>query len=196
MVRGIMGMDTSMRMQNTSREDLYIIGRGRITHVLGVAILVVALGLCVTRTYAQEIQPYEYARPGQPTMTIYVWGAVSKPGIWVIEREATLVEVLSLVNVQAGGDMQEGARETRFLRIYRGGGAPQPSGAYGDRDLVYEAPLDEMMTALQLAPGLQDGDVLAVEVETHRSWFTFRNISSLIGTAAALTLLIIRLGEL
>lgn len=158
--------------------------------------LVIAFGLLTSSASAQEVSPYEYARPGQPTMTIYVWGAVSKPGIWVVEREATLVEILSLVNVQGGGTTQEGVQETRFLRIYRGGVPSEPSGLQADRNLVYETPLDEIVTALQVAPMLQDGDVLAIEVETRRSWFTFRNISSLIGTAASLTLLIIRLGEL
>ena len=147
------------------------------------------------RASAQEVQPYEYARPGQPIMTIYVWGAVSRPGIWVVEREAALVEILSLVNVQPGGNTQEGIRETRFLRIYRGGaGLPNPSGPHEGRNLLYEVPLDEVMTSSQLALDLRDGDVLSVEIESHRSWFTLRNVSSIIGTAASLTLLIIRLG--
>ena len=56
-------------------------------------------------------------------MTLYVWGAVSRPGIWVVEREASLIEVLSLANLQAEDNLQQGVRENRFLRIYRGAGA-------------------------------------------------------------------------
>lgn len=157
--------------------------------------LAIAMSALAPRAAAQQVQPFEYARPGQPTMTLYIWGAVSRPGIWHVEREATLVEILSLANVQAGGSEGEGVRVERFLRVYRGSGAPPTAGAFPSRDLVYEVPLEDLMSA-QSALELRDGDVLAVEVETHRTWFTLRNISSVIGTAASLTLLIIRLSDL
>jgi len=159
--------------------------------------LAVSIGSIAPGAVAQEVQPYEYARPGQPTMTLYVWGAVSRPGIWVVEREASLVEVLSLVNIQAEGGLQEGVRENRFLRIYRGSGADGTSGGpYSERSLVFETPLDDVRVSSQPPSGLRDGDILSVEVERRRTWFTLRNVTSVLGAAASITLLIIRLGEL
>ena len=159
--------------------------------------LVVAFGLLAPSASAQEVQPYEYARPGQPTMTIYVWGSVSKPGIWVVEREATLVEILSLVNVQTEGNTQAGVRADRFLRVYRASEGAIPSeGPYPDHTLIYEMPIEEMLISPQPDLKFRDEDILAVEIETHRTWFTLRNISSVIGTVASLTLLIIRLSDL
>jgi hypothetical protein len=130
-------------------------------------------------------------------MTLYVWGAVSRPGIWVVEREASLVEVLSLVNVQTEGNLQEGVRENRFLRIYRGVEVSAGSaGPYPERSLVFETPLEDVRMSSQPPAGLRDGDILAIEVERKRTWFTLRNISSVLGAAASITLLIIRLGEI
>jgi protein involved in polysaccharide export with SLBB domain len=147
---------------------------------------------------AQQVTPYEYARPGRPTMTLYVWGAVSRPGIWEVEEEIALVELLSLVNVQAGRATREGVREERFVRIYRGGarGGREVTAPYSARQLIFDALLEEVLKGERAAPALADGDILVLEVETHERVLTFRNVSSFIGTAASLTLLIIRLASL
>ena len=158
------------------------------------AMMVVAYSLAPAAP-AQSVEAYEYARTGRPTMTLYVWGDVSRPGIWRVERDLDPIEFLTLLNVQTGGTEQE-VREKRYLKIYRHEGISAAThGPDIDRILAFEAELEEVFTGTSDLE-FRDGDVLTLEVETSRKFFTLQNVSSLIGTAATLVLLIFRLGEL
>lgn len=163
-------------------------------------LLGLALAVLGPSAAAQEVEPYVYARPGQPTITIYVWGAVGRPGIWHVEQGVSLIDMLSLVNPQLGANLREEADVRRTLRIYRGGAASAPAegspGPTSERELVFEAPLEEVLSVARPPLQLQHGDVLAVEAETQTRIFTLRNFASIIGTAATLLLLVIRLSEL
>lgn len=175
---------------NTNMQRVY---RVRVRNVMAGLLLGATLGAFAMPATAQRVEPYEYARTGRATITLYVWGAVDRPGIWHVERDATLIEVLSLANVQTG----KSAQEKRFLRIYRGGEATSsPPDPGARRDLVFESDLQDVLTSARVAPGIQDGDIISIEVEIQEKVFTLRNISSFIGTAASLTLLIIRLTSL
>jgi len=126
-----------------------------------------------------------FARPGEPTMTVYLWGTVGRTGIWQVARDADLIEFLSAVQVPGIGQEDRTIRRRITLRVYRGGA--------GERREVYNQRLDYILERGAAYPDLQDGDVLLVETEQRRRFFTFQTITSIVSTAASLTLLILRL---
>jgi len=127
----------------------------------------------------------EYAQPGEPTMTVYMWGNVGATGIWRVGRDIDLVEFLSAVQVPGIGQERVDIRQRLTLRVFRGGS--------GDRREVYNKRLDNILGEGAAYPDLQDGDVLLIEVRQRRRILSFRFISTLVGTASSITLLILRL---
>jgi len=125
-----------------------------------------------------------YARPGSPTIQVYLWGNVGSSGIWQIEPNLDLIELLSAAQVPGVGMDEPGIRQRITLRIYRTQG--------GDRREVYSEQLDDIIEEGQSYPSLQEGDILEVELRRRRS-ISFQWITSIIGTASSLTLLILRL---
>lgn len=132
--------------------------------------------------------PNRFARPGMPTNEVWVWGEVSQPGIWRVERGADLVQFLSHLRVP-GALQQQPERVNRFtLRIYRG--APQ------DREEIYSIRLDDLLERGDEYPELQDGDIIAVELRQRRSRLRIAQLAvSTISSAASLTLLFLRLRD-
>jgi len=132
--------------------------------------------------------PNRFARPGMPTNEVWVWGEVSQPGIWRVERGADLVQFLSHLRVQ-GVLATDPERIRRFtVRIYRG----EPR----DRQEIYSIQMDRLLSEGDDYPAFQDGDILAVEVRQRRSRLRiFQTVVSAISSAASLTLLFLRLRD-
>ena len=130
--------------------------------------------------------PNRFARPGVPTNEVWVWGEVSQPGIWRVERGVDLVQFLSHLRV-VGVGQEQAERVRRFtVKIYRG----QPR----DRSLIYEVRLDELLEQGGDYPDLEEGDILAVEVEERRTRLRiFRTVVGAIGSGASLALLFLRI---
>jgi len=125
------------------------------------------------------------ARPGEPTITVYLWGSVGQTGIWRIKRETDLIAFLSAVQVPGIGEEQIGIRRRTTLRVFR--------GSAGDRQEVYSERLDEILEEGASYPDLQNEDVLLVETSQRREIFTFQFISTFIGTTSSAILLVLRL---
>jgi len=132
--------------------------------------------------------PNRFARPGMPTNEVWVWGEVSQPGIWRVERGADLVQFLSHLRVP-GLLQQQSQTRTRFtLKIYR--------GESQSRELIYEIRLDELLEEGGEYPQLQDGDILAVELRQRQSRLQIaRLVTGVVSSAASLTLLFLRLRD-
>ena len=129
-----------------------------------------------------------YARPGRATHTIYVWGAVSQPGIWRVEKSAELVEFLSVVRPSGFGVESSGTNQSVVIRIRRSNG--------GESRVVHKLTAEELLDlAPSERPSLQAGDVLEVRTVTRRG-ITFRTISTVVGTLSSLILLGFRLADL
>ena len=125
-----------------------------------------------------------YASPGSSTIQVYVWGSVRNPGIWRIEPNLDLVELLSAVGVAGVGEDQLDFSQHVNLRIYR--------TIEGNRRMIYEERLDDVLAESATYPPLQESDVLEVETERRRQ-FGFQFFSQIVGTTATLALLILRL---
>ena len=119
----------------------------------------------------------EFARPGQPTITLYLWGAVGNAGIWRVERDVDLIQLLSVAGVPGIGTSERQVRQRFVLHIYR-----QQSG---ERREIYEEEVENLIGGgAGPVPALQDGDIIAVETESRRRigvdlvFTTLRTISS------------------
>lgn len=129
---------------------------------------------------------YQFMRPGRATMTIYIWGNVSRPGIWRVEREVDLIELLSAARVPALREDPE-YRERMWLTVYR--------GERSERRQVYRERLDNLLEEGATYPDLQQDDILELDVERNRR-FNFRAFTQYLSTAMTLVLLLFRLGVL
>jgi len=126
----------------------------------------------------------EFARPGRATMIVNVWGSARSPGLWRVERDVDLVDFLSVIGIPGVGDRQPGVRTRTYVAIYRSVNA--------QRRNVYRERVEAILEDGAQYPALQENDILAIEVE-ERNRIGFRLISSIVGTASSITLLIIRL---
>jgi hypothetical protein len=119
----------------------------------------------------------EFARPGQPTMTLYLWGAVGTTGIWRVERDVDLIQLLSVASVPGVGTAEGDVRRRFVLHIYRDEG--------GERREIYAEEVENLIGGGGApAPALQDGDILAIETRERRRisldlvFTTLRTVSS------------------
>jgi hypothetical protein len=126
-----------------------------------------------------------YARPGEATQTVYVWGAVGTPGIWEIETGTNLVELFSVVRPTGYGEESPGIRTRVLLRIHR--------TTDGETRVAHEMRLSELLQMRpQERPSLQPQDVIEVRnVQTRK--FSFQLVSTVVGTLSSVTLLVIRI---
>jgi len=125
-----------------------------------------------------------FARPGQATMLVNVWGSAGSPGIWRIERNVDLIDFLSVVQVPGIGLDEAGTRSKTYVVIYRTVG--------GERREVFRRRVKDLLQEGASYPGLQPNDVLSIEVEQRRE-IGLQVVSGIIGTASSLTLLFLRL---
>lgn len=151
--------------------------------------LLLALGLTASPSRAQDVPSSEsfihtFARPGQSTIQIYILGSVGTPGIWRIEQDTDLIELLSAANVSGFGDNPADQSTRVNLRIYRTNS--------NTRSMVYEARLEDVLARGTTYPPLEAGDVIEVETNRRRV-LGISLISQVIGAASSLTLLILRL---
>ena len=128
-----------------------------------------------------------YARPGDATVQILVMGI--NGGIYEVTDGTRLDELLALVGGATGPEigLQSAtiSRQTT-VRLYR--------GSEGDRSLIYEAPLEQVLLAPHQHPRLLDGDLFLIETVT-RNRFSWRDALSIIGGLASVALLVERISR-
>jgi len=141
-----------------------------------------------TASIDRESYVKTYARPGEATQTVYVWGGVDQPGIWKIEPQTGLVELFSVVNPSQFGVETSDTRNEIMIRIHR--------TTNGQTQVVHEMRLDALLEMRpSQRPMLQAEDV--VEVRTiQKQKFSFQRVSTIVGTLSSLTLLAIRIFDL
>ena len=126
----------------------------------------------------------EFARPGRATMIVNVWGSARSPGLWRVERDVDLVDFLSVIGIPGVGDRQPGVRTRTYVAIYRSVNA--------QRRNVYRERVEAILEDGAQYPALQENDILAIEVE-ERNRIGLQLVSSIVGTASSITLLVLRL---
>ena len=139
-----------------------------------------------TLTTSSGVAVFRYANPGQPTMDVRVWGAVRSPGVYQVERDTDLIDVLTLAGgpaIPAEDDQSVRNVEVQILRETAAG-----------RTVVLTSTLDALTAQDMPIPDLQDGDLVSLTAQT-RQRFTWRDALSVTASVAGLALLIIRLVE-
>ena len=133
---------------------------------------------------------YTFAQEGEATVQVIVLGSISRPGMYEVGISVDLGQLLAL----SGGpplDRTSGVRSTHnetTLRLFR--------ETTGRRDIVYEAPLDLMLSDPNLYPPLQEGDIFTVQTTTiERERFVWRDALSIFSTITSFALLIDRINR-
>lgn len=146
-----------------------------------------AVGQSVPDSEGRQGNVYTYARPGQGTHTVYVWGGVDQPGVWRIATDTDLVELFSVVHPGGYGAEGTGTRTEIVFRINRSSG--------GTMQVAHEMQLQELLEMNPAQrPTLQAEDVIEVRA-TEKRKFSFATVSTVVGTLSSVTLLVIRLAR-
>ena len=128
---------------------------------------------------------YIFARPGDATKRVYVWGAVLKPGLYEVVTDTDLSALLSL----AGGPIRpirtDEVQQRVTLRLHEMEGSV--------RRLTYEASVDSLLQRDLPMPG--EGDVVEILISQHRirSW---RDNAGLVSAGASILTVLITLATL
>jgi protein involved in polysaccharide export with SLBB domain len=140
-------------------------------------------------TASPGVSIHRYAEAGQPTMDVRVWGAVRTPGVYQVERDTDLLELLSL----AGGPvlMNETPNVDRTISVQLA------RGTDADRQVIFERSLQDLLRTPGAIPPLQDGDVLHLEVDVRQrfNWRDGVTIFSSLGTLAVIVLNIVQISR-
>ncbi len=129
----------------------------------------------------------DFSRPGRPTMFVYVWGTASTPGIWKVEQDVDLLELVASAQIPNFGNTDNQTKSTVTLRIYRTAG--------GERVQVFSSEINELLKSGKSYPPLQENDIIMIETKSKQR-FNLQTVFSAIGAAASLVLLAIRVNQL
>lgn len=136
-----------------------------------------------TDVIAQGTSYHVFALPGEATIELLVLGNAAS-GVYVVGETTSLTELLALAGGAGGNDQNTTATIERTVRLLREQG--------GQRVVVYEAELNEMLRAPSAHPALMDGDMLTVETEVHNR-FNLVSTLSIVTSLTSVTLLILRI---
>ena len=123
-----------------------------------------------------------YARPGHPTMVIYVLGDVEITGRWRVEREVQLLDLLAVARPSVV--MTEGSQTVEDVRVKVFREADQ------GRRLAFDEPMESLLTSVHASLVLAEGDVVVVDLIEKQVSTTvgFREILAIATSVASLVL--------
>lgn len=136
-----------------------------------------------TDVISQGTSYYVFAEPGEATMEILVLGDAAA-GVYVVGENVNLSKFLALIGGAGGEGVSADTEITKSVRLLREEG--------GQRVVVYDANLDEMLRNLSAYPALRNGDVFTIETEVRRR-FNLRDTLQIVSTLGTLTLLTLRI---
>jgi protein involved in polysaccharide export with SLBB domain len=126
-----------------------------------------------------------YARPGYPTIGVYVLGSVETPGKWRVEDGAPLIDLLAVSGPATASAPRGGVSERVLVRLYRSSGG-------SSRQLTLDSELEQLLLGSQAAMPLREGDLVRVMVEVTepRNRTSFIEILGVVGTVASVAALV------
>lgn len=136
-----------------------------------------------TDVISQGTSYHVFAQPGEATIEVLVLGDASS-GIYVVGSGTDLSKFLALIGGAGSERTTDDTEVKKMIRLLREEG--------GQRVVVYEAQLEELLREPSAYPQLQDGDVFTVETEVSRR-FSLRDTLSIVSSLGTLTLLVIRI---
>lgn len=135
-----------------------------------------------------SVSYFYYARPGDATVQVSVWGTIGGTGIYEIPEDTKLDKLLTMAGGAPIDARQRGQDPDDIqIKLYR-------TNDDGEREIIYDAPLERLIEDTTY-PVLQDDDIMIVELERARTPLRFRDILGVASSLASLTLLGIRLWD-
>ena len=128
-----------------------------------------------------------YARPGHPTMVIYVLGDVATTGRWRVEREVQLLDLLAVAGPLVVLTEESETVEDVRVKVFR--------EADQGRRLTFNESIESLLTSANASLLLEEGDVVVVDIIEKRQSTTVSlrevlaiatSVASLVLTAVAL----------
>lgn len=130
---------------------------------------------------------YSFLRTGEVPIEVFVLGEVRDPGVYAVGLGTDLDHLLALAGGVSYGSQEERLVRDVTVRLYDSTG--------GNRVLTYEQPLDRVLAGSPPLPTLDDGDVVVVDVQAKRGWFTFDNTLRVFTAVASLVLVVERIAR-
>ena len=124
---------------------------------------------------------YGFAKPGDATKRVYLWGAVQRPGLYEVVVDIDLPGLLSLAGGPVFPIRSDELVQRATLRLYR------PEGS--TRRASFEAPIDSFL--LRTLPMPNDGDVVEVTVSQRRIR-TWRDNLGVLGAGSAIAVALVQ----
>ena len=140
-------------------------------------------GLEQTYRQYQPASVYRFAETGDITITVNVWGAVQKPGLYEVPKGTRLSKLFSLAGGPAIAERRSRERHTTTLRLVR------EAEHHG---VVFESIMENEILVSNEDPILEEGDVMTVEVLV-RQRFSLRDVFPIVAAIGSVALAIERL---
>jgi protein involved in polysaccharide export with SLBB domain len=136
---------------------------------------------------AQQIRPLDervstapgyfvYVLPGERSVQVTVLGTVRAPGFYTVSDGVDLGQVLALAGGPAVTTLSTEVERTVTIRLFRG---------QAQRDMLYEASLEDFARDASAYPRLVDGDLIEVTT-VERRLRTIRDTLTIVGAAASI----------
>jgi len=126
-----------------------------------------------------SVANYYYARPGDLTIVVNIWGFVQKPGRYEVSSTTDLVQLIAL----AGGPAEYA--DMSAVRITR---LPETGGDQKKRQLTVN--LEDLTRLTDQELVLKPGDTIVVDSS---GWFTFRDVLSGVTGVAVLVVAVVQI---
>ena len=126
---------------------------------------------------------YSYAEPGDVTIQVNVWGAVSNPGRYIIPRGTEVGDLFTYAGGPSTGQQNWQQEQILTIRLSR--------EKNDEHVVIFEARMEDEVFAFEENPVLQEGDVLMVERYV-REKFTWRDAFTIASGLSTTILLVER----
>ncbi len=127
-----------------------------------------------TRVMAGRSVNYYYAKPGDITITVSIWGFVQRPGLYEVASSTDLVNLISLAG---GPNTYAKMSDVQLVRTSK-----KEDGSYLRKE--YHINLSKLTDLKENELKLQPGDVIYVN---HTRWYTVKEVFSVASSLAILS---------
>lgn len=122
-----------------------------------------------------------YARPGHPTMVIYVMGDVGTSGRWRVEHEVKLLDLLAVAQPAVIMTEESPSVEDVRVQVYR--------GSDQGRTLTFDESIESLLTSSSAGLPLQEDDIVVVDlIDKSQSSRTIQTVLQIVTSVASLVL--------
>ncbi len=130
----------------------------------------------------------EYFTAGKPVMDLYILGATGRQGPLRVNQDITFLELVAHLLPAGVGSVPAGVKQISTMDVYRADNQ--------GRRLIYSEDFRSILRGEVSPPSLQHNDMVIFEHIERQKRLTFRNVTTAIGAASSLVLLVFRLRDL